>query len=181
MQANKYVIKLIKEYDWLLLELEYKQDIFNHYDQLFKQAVSEYLKTDDDLKGQYQNYIESTLSSSKKSEWSEETIEYISDQKQLYREIAKRTHPDKNPDSDLMSKAAECYHKGDNIGLYLIATQLSIPFDISDNDIKEIEEKIELLKIQISFIEQHISWVWYFSSQEIKNQLVTQFIKKLLV
>jgi hypothetical protein len=106
----------------------------------------------------------------------------ISDKiKKLYREIVKMTHPDVIEDinlNDIYIKATEYYELNDKMGIYKICSELSIKYDIDEEDALFIENKIIEYKKRISFLESTFTWKWFNTEdEEERNNILITFIK----
>ena len=111
--------------------------------------------------------------------------------KKLYRKIANETHPDKLVASgfslgesqrkqEIFKKAKEAYERDNWYTLYSIAIDLGIsPGDIDDKHINWIEEDIKLTMGRISKIGQLFVWVWYTSTDEVKERVMDQYFKQV--
>ena len=87
--------------------------------------------------------------------------------KKLYRDIVKTTHPDKIKNhklNELYLEATDAYEKNDIITLYRVCSELRIDFDLPENYVDDLSQKISSLKKQISFLET--TWK---SSDEMKQ------------
>ena len=111
--------------------------------------------------------------------------------KKLYRKIANETHPDKLVASgfslgesqrkqEIFKKAKEAYERDNWYTLYSIAIDLGIsPGDIDDKHIDWIEEDIKLTMGRISKIGQLFVWVWYTSTDEVKERVMDQYFRQV--
>ena len=107
--------------------------------------------------------------------------QHISQLKKLYREIVKLTHPDKIKNkrlNELYLKATKYYDDNNKIGIYAVCNELSISYEISDDDVNLITSEIKKYNQKISFIESTYTWKWYnCDDQEQKNQIMLNYIK----
>jgi|SaaInlV_165m_DNA_1040744.scaffolds.fasta_scaffold29088_1 hypothetical protein len=101
--------------------------------------------------------------------------------KKLYREIVKITHPDKVKKkklNDIYIKATDFYNLNDKIGIYKICNELSINYDIEEDDELFISMKISSLKKRIVFLETTFTWKWTRTeNEEERNQILINYIK----
>ncbi len=104
--------------------------------------------------------------------------------KRLYRDIVKVTHPDKINDlslNEIYIKSTNMYEANDIAGMYSICSNLKIDYEFDDDDLDRVNNKLELLKSKISFVESTFTWRWHYSkTQEEKDKLVLLFIKMQL-
>lgn len=114
----------------------------------------------------------------------EETIHIDKNEglKKIYRDIAKKTHPDKVLDSDKNStyiKATESYNKNDILDLIYYATKLGIEYSHNSLDIKKMRENITSMKSEIGMYETSLPYRWYYNDKDVsilKNYIATQFL-----
>lgn len=111
----------------------------------------------------------------------DKNTKHLSQIKKLYREIVKLTHPDKvkNPRlNDIYLKATKYYDDGNKIGIYAVCNELSIIYEIEEEDITLIYQQIKKYQEKINFIEHTYTWKWYQTeSEEEKNQILVNYIK----
>ena len=127
---------------------------------------------------------------------SDEIVETDIDDKQsiikkLYRKIASETHPDKLVASDfsqgevarkesIFKKAKEAYERENWYTLYSVAVDLGIEVgEIDEKHIDWIEEDIKLTMGRISKMGQLFVWVWYTSTDEVKERVMDQYFKQV--
>ena len=104
--------------------------------------------------------------------------------KKLYREIVKKTHPDRVGNkklNELYIKATGMYDSNDIAGIYSICNELKIDYEIDEEDSENITTKIKTLRERVGFIESTFTWKWHYSktSQE-KEQLIFLYIRTQL-
>lgn len=105
--------------------------------------------------------------------------------KEVYRSIAKITHPDKTKNDkykDVYIRATDLYEKEDLMGLYLICSELGIEYDIVETDEYVINDTIHKTREKITFLESTFTWKWieFKDNEEMKNNLIISFIKNQL-
>ncbi len=185
--------KLFKELDYIQSDLEYRSEMISDADTNFLNDLNIFLDKYPDLKELYESKINNVMNSFIASESCEEKQEDSFDEqkklrddkspkvKKLYREIAKITHPDKSDvksHNDIYIKATEYYDMNDKIGIYKIATELDIDYDIEYEENIEIQTRIDELKNRITFLESTFTYQWIIIDDEIqKNEIMINFIK----
>lgn len=111
----------------------------------------------------------------------DKNTKHLSQIKKLYREIVKLTHPDKVKNSrlnDIYLKATKYYDDGNKIGIYAVCNELSIIYEIEEEDITLIYQQIKKYQEKINFIEHTYTWKWYQTeNEEEKNQILINYIK----
>lgn len=128
-----------------------------------------------------------TENSENEPESIEETEEEIKDKKsvseikRLYREIVKLTHPDKVKNkklNEMYLKATKYYDDNNKIGIYAVCNELSIEYEITNEDIQLIYDEIKRLQQKINFLESTYTWKWYnCEDEEQKSQILLNYIK----
>lgn len=185
------IAKLIKELDYVESEYVYKSEIIKEIDTKFKQEVENILSENENLKNIFKSSLDkfNTLISNQEvrngNNIENDIDEYIVVDKDpkiktLYRIIAKSTHPDKVNDESLKELYIEATKAYENNSLYPIISicdKLKIPFEISDEEINLLKEKVDSTKKRSDFLETTYTWQWH-SSQDLnkKREIVLQFI-----
>lgn len=192
--------KILKELDYIESDYEYKTELTNSADSDFIKCVNILLESHPILKDIFDRKLNI------KADESYMNIENIQGErdinnegdnnsivssevknpkiKKIYREIAKATHPDRVSSkklNDIYLKATKSYENNDIVSIYSICEELSINYDIDEEDNKTILERIENIKSRISFMESTLTWKWYHSNDEKeKEQIVLRYIKTQL-
>lgn len=184
--------RLLKELNYVESDYLYKNEIVNEIETLFIKSVNNFLEDHQDLKNIFDKKIENKIDKIFKEkqnkieeEKEEAKINIKTDKiKKLYREIAKITHPDKTDNKKLNEaylKATNFYNLSDIPSTYSLCDELDIVFEIDDDDIDLISNKINSLKERIKFMESTMTWVWYKTDDDIeKNKIIVEYIKKRL-
>jgi hypothetical protein len=99
--------------------------------------------------------------------------------KSLHKELVIILHPDKNKDCDgeEFKKMQSAYEAGDAAVLISMATDYNIEVDLGEEDLKKIEERIELKKEKIKKGKSSCRWVWCSSD---KNDVIKSMIRSSL-
>lgn len=189
--------RLIKELEFIESDLEYKSEIIQKADQEFIQCVNTFIEGYPDLKkvydDKYKKFQEEKIENiikEEKSEKSQETsdddiITSLSDPKvkNVYRNIAKHTHPDKIVDDNLNKlyiESTKHYHNGDILSLYKICDKLGIEYEFEESDYDILKERLQSLKERIKFIESTFTWVWINTDEKNKQEILFSFIRMQL-
>lgn len=99
--------------------------------------------------------------------------------KKLYRLISKKTHPDKVPVkylNDFYIQAKDAYNRNDVSELMYICNELRIDFELEQDDISKIKDKIKLLKEETLLFERTFIWIWYHADEKKKDEILQAFI-----
>jgi hypothetical protein len=194
--------KLLKEYEFVKADYEYKSELIREADSEFLKDVDKILNKNSELKSIYnekfdiklKSYIDTQSKeiSDEEDDSSRTEIENLDEEdnniednrtnkiKKLYREIAKVTHTDKIINKRLNSlyvEASKFYSSNDIIGIYKICQELSIEYDIESSDIELLKKNIQAYRDGILFIESNHVWMWY-NEMGNKDQMILNFIKK---
>lgn len=186
--------KLLKELEYIELELEYITELINEADLEFNQEIGNFLQSNPEIKEVYDRKIDMRIETAIESKINQcEVVDYeetedastkpVIDRKftKLYREIVKVTHPDivsKKNLNDIYIIATKCYDLGDKIGIYKICQELNIDYEIDEGDETEISDKISQLKGRLVFMESTFALKWFREKDESsKNQIMIDFIK----
>lgn len=189
------------EKEQLLLDLyyykkqfDYKQELLEEIENEFLKEIDNLLEKDEYLKNKFYNN-ENKINSLIERKNNNQTYNYNEDFsdnnefKDLYRKIVKETHPDKNVDNneikekEQLYKEALNYYKNNQLSdLILIAYQLNIDFDLDELKKDKLKEEIEFLQTGLSFIENNISWRWYYTDDEEKRKsYIKSYIKNQII
>jgi hypothetical protein len=202
--------KLLKELDFIETDFEYTTEVVNEADSSFMMSINDFLEKNPDIKEVYDKKITESINNSikdkiEKSETQvledleedkqEKVVDDVDDSdnleqkkeevspkvKRLYREIVKKTHPDKIKDKDLNDiyiKATDFYNNNDKVGIYKICTELGIDYDMDEDDESIISYKIESIRKKIDFLESTFTWKWFNTKdEEERNKILMVFIK----
>lgn len=176
------VKKLIKEYDYLLIEGEYKQEFIEEHKPIFLKEINEKRcemgvepKIDTPLTKEEKDLKKET----DKIEVNRETRKKI---KNLYRKIVKLTHPDKTKSEKLINtyiKSKKYYEQNNLLELYLICIELEIKIDLSDFKIEELLKSVEKKRMELQKLEKSYLWMWVKAENDVeKEKIIKSFIEQ---
>lgn len=182
--------RMFKELEFYESDYEYVNEVVSTADSDFLGSVNDCLEEYPDLKDAYSAKMASVANAATASvptvDEEEESSTPAPSQKlkKLYREIVKKTHPDKVKDeflNDLYVSATLYYESRDLISIYSICGELKIHYDLEPSDLLLIKEKIENLRSKISFIQSTYTWKWKSSDDDnIKKKIVFDYISAQL-
>ena len=174
--------KMMKEWDYLLTEEEYKNEIIEEFKSEFlkKVGIVEPEKTVDPV---VEVHEEEVVEEEEKEPVDDGISEYVKKKvKKLYREIVKVVHPDKTDSEEYVSlyiAAKKASIEFDLIGLYDICENLKIPYSIEIEDRDIFKEKIDIKKDKLKKIEYSFIWLYAEAkTDEERNDLVERFREK---
>ena len=174
-----HINKLIQEYSYLKSDEELKKELINANQSIFLGLVNSKL-SEQNLSPDNPNpsikKIEPKIDISGVSENTKIRI------KKIYRDIVKKTHPDKIDSDelkDLYLKATEAYEEYNLFELCIISKSLNIKVKLSIDETKTLNELIESKKNDIKKLESSFICLWINSNNDDeKNKLVDYFINK---
>lgn len=182
------ITRLLKELDYLKSDFDYKSEVASQIDSEFMKNVDRILGLNPELKELYlKEEIKYTASINEQleniiEETDIEHIEHTKEEKSLYRQIVKLTHPDKIEDENLNSlylEATKAYNSGSIIDLVHICNQLGLKYSEDLIDPIDIQKEINSIKEHIKFICSTYTWRWNESEEyDKRNELVLEFIKQ---
>jgi hypothetical protein len=177
--------KLIQEYNFLMMDFEYKMEVVEEYRQPFMNDVAEKRKTEEPSPPPPPPINENKNEEPKKKD-PKIKDEVLDDEtkgkiKKIFRDIVKKSHPDKigsDEHLEIYISAKDAYEDNDLMELYRICGKLGISVDPEVEDMMLLEELIELKRQEIKNLESSFIWTWIKTeTQEKKDGLVDQFIK----
>jgi hypothetical protein len=104
--------------------------------------------------------------------------------KKLYREIVKKTHPDKIKNkklNDLYIKSANYYENNEILQIYKICDDLGIEYELEITDDLVIKDKIEFYKDKITMLQSSFTWKWTSSDDLNKIEIIKNYINKMII
>lgn len=180
--------RLMKELQFVESDYQYQSEIMRISDIEFFKSVEIILNQFPQLKDIYNQkqdeHLHKIISQSISDKFTEikvpnEKIE-LPEAKKLYRDIAKATHPDKIKNdklNNLYLEATEAYEQNDIVTLYKVCSELNLEFELPDNFINQVKNKINSYKQQTSYFENTYTYKWLKSEEVGKNKIVIEFIR----
>lgn len=191
--------RLIRELDYIQSDYNYKSEVIQVADKEFLDSVNKIVDSHPQLKVIYDQkvrkvYTQNCNSSCKVEDSNkEENVDVVDlnfqqqkdpKLKSLYRNIVKKTHPDKVNESKLNQlyiDSTKYYEDDDIISIYKICDRLGIDWEYEDNDYYLIQNKIAQLKEKIRFVEGTFTWAWLNSDPLDKEGVILNFVKTQLL
>jgi hypothetical protein len=183
---NLKIKRYLTQYDYLELELEETEYLFNKYN---KQFLKEYYNIEEEEKPKIHipdinEILEESLEESVSideidKEISEEEIQI----KKLYRLLSLKTHPDKNNNSieskEIFAEINLAYKNKNILKLFKYAIQynVQIPSSILNTCISLFDKTIIEIQSKIEHFKKTIAWNWGTSSEEDK-EIQREHLKK---
>lgn len=187
--------RLIRELEFIQSDYDYKSEIVQKADVDFLESVNKVVDSHPELKEIYDQrvrIIHQQRIEKIQQQTQEEIIEVVTEAeevetiskdpkiKNLYRNIVKKTHPDKISESDLNElylESTKHYENDDILELYKICDTLGISYEFEDNDYFLIQNKILQLRDKIKFLESTFTWLWINSEDSRKEEIVLSFVR----
>lgn len=173
--------KMMKEWEYLLTEEEYKNEIIEEYRTEFlkKVGIVEPEKPVDPVVEVHEEEVEEE----EKEPVDDGISEYVKKKvKKIYRDIVKVAHPDKTDSEEYVSlyiDAKKAYTEFNLIQLYSICESLKIPYSVEIEDKDIFKEKIDIKKDKLKKIEYSFIWLYAEAkTDEERNDLVDRFREK---
>ena len=179
--------KMLQEYSYTKTELEYKKSLIEESSKEFLDAAYK-MAGKERVISEEANIEENEKRNQKIKEDKIDPNEidpFIREKtKKLYREISKRTHPDKDVEglyTEIFMNASESYDEFRILDLYEYCERLGIPYEIEDKDIEILKTEIEQNRVQITSFEKTFVYLWSIQTDEkMKNLLLRQFVKSII-
>jgi len=184
--SNKIKLKMKRvklEYDFKKAELEEARDLREDNIEKFEKdfrAEMDYINRNESETKTPDETEEEKTSKNTIRDLSEEGLKAL---KNIYRQIASITHPDKIGDDSLVDefhKAAE-YYKSNNLPeiVYLaIKIGINLPVGLLQDELlyAELEKEIEDLSEKVSQIKKSISWAWAKAETEVEKETLRKIL-----
>jgi len=170
--------KILQEYTYIKTDLILKKSIL-------EESQSEFMKIVYDKIGNKRKKLEEDINNELKQEKEKKDFpdNLKKKAKNLYREISKKTHPDKDTFgvyTNIFSESAIAYEDCDLLTLYSICDQLHIEYEIDECEIDGLKTTIDSNKEMIKKIESSFIYLWSTNQNEkIKDVLINKFIRTI--
>ena len=167
--------KMMSEWEYLLTEEEYKNEIIEEY-------KTEFLKKVGIVENETSEPVVEKVD--EEIEPSDDGVsEYVKKKvKKIYRDIVKVAHPDKTDSGEYVSlyiDAKKAYTEFNLIQLYSICGSLKIPYSVEIEDKDIFKEKIDIKKDKLKKIEYSFIWLYAEAkTDEERKDLVDRFREK---
>jgi len=174
----KNLKKLIYQYNFLKLDLD---DIKEQHSIL----VSEFETLFSDIIPKNEPDEEDIVKEALDSEAKKKSVKLpISDStKKIYKDVAKKLHPDAGGDDVEFKELNSRYKKNDLLGVISLAVENDVNIKLSDDDTEQIQQSIDELINQIEHYKTTLAYVWEYGSvsdrKNVINTLSKHFNKKI--
>lgn len=169
---------LLNELEILELNEIYAEEFSNTYKGKFMEDVAKLSEDNPTTTGDTKDQ-KSQLKETEIYEVTEEEKQKI---KIVYREIAKKCHPDKVIDSylnNMYMQAHEAYDKNDLLTLYRICQKLNMEIELDQSYIDLLQRIVNVKKQKSVILESSFLWLWvHAKTKEEKETLIIQYINQ---
>ena len=177
--------KLLTEYDYLVIDEEIKTEVVNEYLPKFTEEINEFTNKIEGKKEEEKKEVKKGNDVNNGDPKENKVKKVIEDDdlpketkdriKKLFREIVKKTHPDKTKSEDLIDvyiKSKEAYESNDILKLAYYANKVDINVELSDMEIQLLNDLIIYKKEELSEIEKSWLWKWYKANTESERDVI---------
>lgn len=98
--------------------------------------------------------------------------------KKLYKDIAKKLHPDKGGSEEEFKELNKLYKQSDYLGIIEIAIENDIEFEVDDGD-TELLKSIDKINKRIEHIKTTLPYVWKYGNELQRRQVLFTMSKHL--
>jgi hypothetical protein len=177
--------KLLSEYEYLIVDDEYKQQIISDYSSQFINEINEKSGIKEEKSEEDEEIIPpEEREIIKKINDEDLTDETKKRMKSMFREIMKKTHPDKVQSEELVDiyiKSKEAYETNDILGLCFYANKLNVIVELSDMEVEILKDMIKKKKEELETIEKSWLWLWYKAgTEQAKDNVVKLYYNNVL-
>lgn len=187
--------KLLKEIEYVKADLEWKSELVSEADAEFMKSLGEMLDANPRLKELFDKTvgrkIEQMIAKRTEAKTDQEE-EHISEEtesdmkmKRAYRDIAKKTHPDRIGDkslNDLYIQAGLMYEEKDVVGIMAICESLGIEYEVGEEESELLRSQLSGMKERISFMESSFCWKWYHEEdRSARSKMLLEYVKSKII
>ena len=177
--------KLLSEYEYLIVDDEYKQQIISDYSSEFINEINEKSGIKEEKSEEDEEIIppeeREVIKKINDEDLTDETKKRM---KSMFREIMKKTHPDKVQSEELVEiyiKSKEAYETNDILGLCFYANKLNVIVELSDMEVEILKDMIKKKKEELETIEKSWLWLWYKAgTEQAKDNVVKLYYNNVL-
>lgn len=189
------VKKLLLEYSYLLTDEELKDEIIDEYQPQFMESFLEKTSEIREEKEKPKHKKEEGDKENKEHKPQEKKPikkkiedELLSDEtkkrlKTMFRDIMKKTHPDKVDSEELVHfyvLAKEAYEENNIVQLAFVAQQINVNIDFGDDEINFVKQLIKEKQDEVKGKETSWLWLWYKAEgqEELQEKIMNTYVNK---
>ena len=182
-EGMKNLKKLIYQYKFLKLELDDRKDEHSELATEFESLFSDIIPQKDFNE---EEIVKEALS---KENVEKQPQPEIDDKvKKIYKDVAKKLHPDKGGDENTFKELNDRYKANDLLGVVELATENNVEFDISEEDEAHLIELCRKNPKMVNYVRQIFPWDIeleimvenYQQFNKIINEIKNEFSEKLI-
>lgn len=155
----KNLKKLIYQYKFLKLELDDRKEEHSDLSVEFGSLFSNIIPPPDIDE---EKIVEEALNKEKVDKKPKPEID--EKVKRIYKDVAKKLHPDKGGDEAIFKELNLRYKSNDLLGVIELAIENDIEFDISDDDEEHLLETITNITKSINHYKTTLAYVWKYGT-----------------
>ena len=150
----KNLKKLIYQYKFLKMELDDVKEEHSNLTPGFETLFADIIPPD--------NVDEDTIiEEAKKRDIKPKVKPLVSDStKKVYKDVAKKLHPDAGGDDDSFKELNRRYKRNDLLGVISLAADNNIDFELSEDDEAHLKDSISQIEKQINHYKTTLAYVW---------------------
>ena len=160
----KNLKKLVYQYNFLRLELEDRKDEHSELATEFESLFSDVIPKDELTEEQAIENAKA-LKDKPRKRISEST-------KKVYKDVAKKLHPDAGGDEDDFKDLSDRYKRDDLLGVISMAVERGVDFEISDEDEVQLIKSIEDMSFKINHYKTTLAYMWKYGSSAQRRQVI---------
>ena len=157
--------KLIYQYKYLKLE---EGDVSEEHSKLVSKFESD-----------FSEYIPPKTKPTPKNKKVTKKISVDTNVKKIYKDIAKRLHPDKGGDEEAFKELNERYKSNDLLGVVDFAIDNNIEINLDETDTHQLMDSIEQLNKKINNLKGTLAYVWEYGNQMERSSVLSTLGKHL--
>lgn len=161
---NKNLKKLLYQYKFLKMELddikEEHSDLTTGFESLFSDIIAK-----KEPESEEEIVAEALKPREEKQRVENEAV------KKLYKDVAKKLHPDKGGSEEEFKELNKLYKQSDYLGIIEIAIENDIEFEVDDSD-TELLKSIDKINKKIEYIKTTLPYVWKYGNELQRRQVL---------
>lgn len=174
---NKKLKKLLYQYKFLKMEFddvkEEHSELAKDFELLFADIISKKEpQTEEDT-------IKTAIDNANTIKEKKPEVEENKSVKSLYKDVAKKLHPDKGGTEESFKKLNNLLQSSDFLGIVELAIDNNIDVDMNDGDIEVVSTSISKYGSKIAKIRETLPYVWEYGSDKDRMDVVLTLCKHI--
>lgn len=164
---TKNLKKLLYQYKFLKLELgdikEEHSELTTDFESLFSDIIGKKEpETEEEI-------VQHALNQKPKKDKERHEVESI---KKLYKDVAKKIHPDKGGSEEDFKQLAELYKQSDYLGIIELAIDNDVEFEVEADGDTELLKSIDKINNKIEHLKTTLPYVWKYGNELQRRQVL---------